>query len=223
MDVLLIEDDEQILALLRAYFEAKGHSVRSAQDGVAGLKAFNDANPDLVLLDIGLPHLDGWGVLEAIRATHKVPLVLLTALDDTESVVKGLAMGADDYLAKPFDIRELEARVQAVLRRFGASANNEHIEVGRIRIDDRSKTVTVGDVSLALSPKEYGLLILLASEPGRVFSSDEIIARLWPDSHRAAASDVKQYVHLLRTKLDKTHQLSDPIENIKGFGYRLVG
>jgi DNA-binding response OmpR family regulator len=223
MDVLLIEDDVQILALLRAYFEAKGHAVRSEEDGIAGLNAFSDAKPDLVLLDIGLPRLDGWGVLEAIRATDRAPLILLTALDDTESVVKGLAMGADDYLAKPFDIRELDARVQALMRRLDAGATGDSIEVGRIRIDDRSKTVTVGDVKLALSPKEYGLLTLLASQPGRVFSSDEIIAHLWPDNQRAAASDVKQYVHLLRGKLDKTRQLSDPIENIKGFGYRLVG
>jgi DNA-binding response OmpR family regulator len=222
MKVLLIEDDPQILSLLRAYFEAKGDSVRSERDGVDGLKAFTDETPDLVLLDIGLPRLDGWGVLEAIRATDKVPVVLLTALDDTESVVKGLAMGADDYLAKPFDVRELDARVQAVMRRLNVDGGSDHIEVGRIHIDDRSKTVTVGDVRLALSPKEYCLLKLLASEPGRVFSSDEIIAQLWPDSHRAAASDVKQYVHLLRGKLDKTRQLSDPIENIKGFGYRLV-
>ena len=222
MKVLLIEDDPHILSLLRAYFEAKGDSVRSAQDGVDGLKAFTDERPDFVLLDIGLPRLDGWGVLEAIRATDKVPLVLLTALDDTESVVKGLAMGADDYLAKPFDVRELDARLQAVMRRLNVGAGSDHIEVGRIRIDDRSKSVTVGDVRLALSPKEYSLLKLLASEPGRVFSSDEIIAQLWPDSHRAAASDVKQYIHLLRGKLDKTRQLSDPIENIKGFGYRLV-
>ena len=222
MDVLLIEDDEQILALLRAYFEAKDHSVRAAQDGIEGLRVFGERRPDLVLLDIGLPKLDGWGVLEAIRARDSVPLVLLTALDDTESVVKGLAMGADDYLAKPFDIRELDARVQAVMRRLDGDRSGASIVVGRIRIDDRSKTVTVGDVNLTLSPKEYGLLLLLASEPGRVFSNDEIIAHLWPDNRRAAASDVKQYVHLLRNKLDKTRQVSAPIENIKGFGYRLV-
>ena len=223
MKVLLIEDDEQIMGLLRAYFESKGHEVSSAADGVEGLKAFNGGSADLVLLDIGLPRLDGWGVLEAIRATHTVPLVLLTALDDTESVVKGLAMGADDYLSKPFDIRELDARVQAIMRRIEAGDEPGNVEVGNIQIDDRSKTVTVGEVALTLSPKEYALLKLLASEPGRVFSSDEIIARLWPDSERAAASDVKQYIHLLRSKLDKTARVSDPIENIKGFGYRLVG
>jgi DNA-binding response OmpR family regulator len=148
--------------------------------------------------------------------------VLLTALDDTEDVVRGLAMGADDYLTKPFDVRELDARVQAVLRRLDPQEKATSFEVGRIHIDDRSKTVTVGDSFLSLSPKEYKLLRLLASEPGRVFSSDEIIAHLWPDSDRAAANDVKQYIHLLRSKLYRSADIGDPIENIKGFGYRLT-
>ena len=223
MRVLLIEDDVPIQELLRAYFEAKGHTVSVAADGVDGLKAFNAGVPELVLLDLGLPRLDGWAVLEAIRASSGVPVVLLTAFDDTDDVVRGLAMGADDYLTKPFDVRELDARVQAVLRRLGETKTQASLDVGHIHIDDRSKTVTVGESSLALSPKEYKLLRLLASEPGRVFSSDEIIAHLWPDSDRAAASDVKQYIHLLRSKLYRSADIGDPIENIKGFGYRLNG
>ena len=222
MRVLLIEDDHLIQELLRAYFEAKGHAVSAAVDGVEGLKAFNAGLPELVLLDVGLPKLDGWAVLQAIRASSSVPVVLLTALDDTEDVVRGLAMGADDYLTKPFDVRELDARVQAVLRRLDPQDKVTSFEVGRIHIDDRSKTVTVGDSFLSLSPKEYKLLRLLASEPGRVFSSDEIIAHLWPDSDRAAANDVKQYIHLLRSKLYRSADIGDPIENIKGFGYRLT-
>ena len=223
MRVLLIEDDIPIQELLRAYFEAKGHAVGTAVDGVDGLKAFNADLPELVLLDVGLPRLDGWAVLEAIRASSAVPVVLLTALDDTEDVVRGLAMGADDYLTKPFDVRELDARVQAILRRLDASGTRARLDVGAIHIDDRSKTVTVGESYLSLSPKEYKLLRLLASEPGRVFSSDEIIAHLWPDSDRAAANDVKQYIHLLRSKLYRSADIRDSIENIKGFGYRLNG
>ncbi len=222
MRVLLIEDDESIQELLRVYFEAKGHAVSAAADGVEGLKTFNAALPELVLLDVGLPKLDGWAVLQAIRASSSVPVVLLTALDDTEDVVRGLAMGADDYLTKPFDVRELDARVQAILRRLDPQQKVTSFDVGRIHIDDRSKTVTVGDSFLSLSPKEYKLLKLLASEPGRVFSSDEIIAHLWPDSDRAAANDVKQYIHLLRGKLYRSADIGDPIENIKGFGYRLT-
>jgi len=223
MRVLLIEDDLPIQELLRAYFEAKGHTVSTAADGVEGLKAFNAGLPELVLLDVGLPRLDGWAVLEAIRASSPVPVVLLTALDETEDVVRGLAMGADDYLTKPFDVRELDARVQAILRRLDDPEKHVNLDVGDIHIDDRSKTVTVGDSFLSLSPKEYKLLRLLASEPGRVFSSEEIIAHLWPDSDRAAANDVKQYIHLLRNKLYRTADIGDPIENIKGFGYRLNG
>ena len=222
MRVLLIEDDIPIQELLRAYFEAKGHAVSVAADGVAGLKAFNAGLPELVLLDVGLPRLDGWSVLGAIRASSAVPVVLLTALDDTEDVVKGLAMGADDYLTKPFEVRELDARVKAILRRLEAPETVSRLDVGNIHIDDRSKTVTVGESNLSLSPKEYKLLKLLASEPGRVFSSEEIIAHLWPDSDRAAANDVKQYIHLLRSKLYRSADIGDPIENIKGFGYRLT-
>jgi DNA-binding response OmpR family regulator len=221
--VLVIEDDSAIRDLLRAYFEAKGHIVNAAADGVEGLKAFNAGPADLVLLDIRLPGMDGWAVLEAIRVSSMVPVVLLTALDDTEDVVKGLAKGADDYLTKPFDVRELDARVQAILRRLEAPGTGTRIDVGNIHIDDRSKTVTVGESDLSLSPKEYKLLRLLASEPGRVFSSDEIVAHLWPDSDRAAANDVKQYIHLLRSKLYRSAEVGDPIENIKGFGYRLNG
>ena len=223
MRVLLVEDDRPIQELLQAYFEAKGHAVSTAADGVEGLKAFNADLPELVLLDVGLPRLDGWSVLEAIRASSSVPVILLTALDETEDVVRGLAMGADDYLTKPFDVRELDARVQAILRRLDTPEQTTHLDVGNIHIDDRSKTVTVGDSFLSLSPKEYKLLRLLASEPGRVFSSDEIIAHLWPDSDRAAANDVKQYIHLLRSKLYRSADIGEPIENIKGFGYRLNG
>jgi DNA-binding response OmpR family regulator len=223
MRVLLIEDDRPIQELLQAYFEAKGHAISTAADGVEGLKAFNERLPELVLLDVGLPRLDGWSVLEAIRASSAVPVILLTALDDTDDVVRGLAMGADDYLTKPFDVRELDARVQAILRRLETPEKLTHLDVGDIHIDDRSKTVTVGESFLSLSPKEYKLLRLLASEPGRVFSSDEIIAHLWPDSDRAAATDVKQYIHLLRNKLYRSADIGDPIENIKGFGYRLNG
>lgn len=223
MRVLLIEDDIPIQELLRTYFEAKGHVVSAVADGVEGLKVFSAELTELVLLDVGLPRLDGWAVLQAIRASSAVPVVLLTALDDTEDVVRGLAMGADDYLTKPFDVRELDARIQAILRRLESPTASTSLDVGDIHIDDRSKTVTVGNASLSLSPKEYKLLRLLASEPGRVFSSDEIIAHLWPESDRAAANDVKQYIHLLRSKLFRFADIGDPIENIKGFGYRLNG
>ncbi|MFQ5994557.1 MAG: response regulator transcription factor [Acidiferrobacterales bacterium] len=222
MNVLLVEDDPQILELLKAYFETKGYGVSAVDDGVEALEHFRNAEPDLMLLDIGLPRLDGWSVLEAVRATSKVPVIVLTAHDESEDAVRGLSLGADDYLRKPFDIRELDARIGAVLRRAAGPPLAELLEVGAIQIDNRAKQVTLSGEPVTLSPKEYELLRLLASDPGRVFSNDEIIAHLWPDSDRADASDVKQYVHLLRGKLVCNHGTRECIQTVKGFGYKVV-
>ncbi len=222
MYVLLVEDDPQILELLKTYFEAKGYRVSTATDGVEALERFRALAPDLILLDIGLPRLDGWGVLEALRSTNDtVPVIVLTARDDSEDVVKGLSLGADDYLRKPFQVRELDARIQAILRRIEKGTPTDILQAGVIVLDDRTKQVTVAGEAVALSPKEYELLKLLASDPGRVFSNEEIIVRLWPGSTRADASDVKQYVHLLRGKLEKPGAATC-IETIKGFGYKLA-
>ena len=182
--------------------------------------------PDMILLDWMLPHVSGIEVCRQLKMrveTRAIPIIMLTARGDVIDRVSGLELGADDYIGKPFEPRELVARVQAILRRLDAPEVRASLEVGDIHIDDRSKTVTVGDAILSLSPKEYKLLRLLASEPGRVFSSEEIIAHLWPDSDRAAANDVKQYIHLLRNKLYRSADVGNPIENIKGFGYRLNG
>lgn len=222
MKVLIIEDDSDIVSLLQIYFESKGHEVEAAMDGVEGLRKLQVEAPQLILLDIVLPRLDGWSVLEAIRTHSKVPVILLTALDSTDDVVRGLALGADDYLSKPFQVRELDARMQAILRRVQESSGASLLEVGAIRIDDRAKTVLVDGEVVALSPREYDLLKLLASDPGRVFSSEDIIAEVWAGSTRAAASDVKQYVHRLRAKIEPRPDSPQRLETVKGFGYKLV-
>lgn len=223
MRVLIVEDDTDILELLSTYFAFKGDEVVAAPDGMSALKLFRDRIPDLVLLDIVLPRLDGWSVLAAIRAASAVPVILLTSLADTADVVRGLSLGADDYLRKPFEMQELDARITALLRRVAADDGDARpLVVGPICIDDRAKRVTVHGREVTLSPKEYRLLELLAAEPGRVFSSEEIIARLWPRSGRASADDVKQYVHLLRSKLGRNEARARWIRNVKGFGYKLV-
>ena len=216
---LLVEDDTEILQLLKVYFEAKGHEVIASVDGVTALEEFRRAEPDVVILDIGLPRLDGWSVLEAIRAGSDVPVILLTSHDGTEDVVRGLSLGADDYLSKPFQVRELDARIEAVCRRVQCPPVGGVLEIGPIRIDDRAKLVTVNGGDVLLTPKEYYLLRLLASDTERVFSNEEILARVWPDSSQAMATDVKQYVHRLRRKVGAA---GTRIKTIKGFGYRLV-
>lgn len=221
MKILIVEDEPDTLRLLKVYFMAKSHEVLEAQNGIEALELFSNHSPSLVLLDIMMPGLSGWRVLEVIRSQSKVPVLLLTALDSPNDAVKGLEMGADDYLRKPFQLDELEARMKAIMRR--ARVNKEHhvLKAGPCHIDDRTKKVTIYNKEVALSPKEYELLKLLAGDPGRVFSNEQIISRLWPGSNRADHNDVKQYIHLLRNKVES--KPADPccILTVKGFGYKL--
>lgn len=221
LKVLVVEDDSDISNLLTYYFEAKGHDVISAYDGLEALKQFQAGDPDLILLDVMLPKLDGWAVLEAVRAQSGVPVIMLTALGDTDDVVTGLSRGADDYLRKPFEIRELEARILSVTRRL-ESPVPAVIRCGNITIDDRSKRVTVEDREIALSPKEYDLLKLLAGDPGRVFTNAEIIDSLWQGQSRPTSLDVKQCVYHLRSRIEQNPQSPQLVQNVKGFGYKLV-
>lgn len=221
MKVLVVEDDTDISNLLTYYFEAKGHEVIIAHDGLDALKQFKAQVPDLILLDVMLPKLDGWAVLEAVRAQSKIPVIMLTALGDTEDVVTGLSLGADDYLRKPFEIRELEARISSIQRRL-EQASPDLLRCGNITIDDRSKAVTIDGNGISLSPKEYELLKLLASDPGRVFTNTEIIEHVWEDQGRATSIDVKQCIYHLRNRIEQNPQSPQLIQNVKGFGYKLV-
>jgi two-component system response regulator MtrA len=220
MKVLVVEDDADISSVLTFYFEAKGHEVVIARDGLQALERVTCQDLDLMLLDVMLPKLDGWAVLEAVRARCSLPIILLTALGHTEDIVKGLSLGADDYLRKPFEIRELEARIHSVTRRMEQATGNAKIACAHISIDDRAKVVTVDGGQVALTPKEYELLKLLAREPGRVFTNEEIINRLW-EGGRATSTDVKQYIYHLRSKIERDPQAPQLIQNVKGFGYKL--
>jgi DNA-binding response OmpR family regulator len=222
MKVLVVEDDPDICELLTLYFVAKDYEVETAHDGQEALAQLQRVQPDLMLLDVVLPKLDGWSVLTAVRAQSMIPVILLTSLDDTDDVIKGLSLGADDYLRKPFEIRELEARIQSIIRRLEPVTELQNIVRGPIEIDVRAKSVTIHGEPILLSPKEYYLLALLASDLGRVFTNEEIIAELWGSDSRATGADVKQYVYQLRSKIE--HDLHSPqwIQNVKGFGYKLV-
>jgi DNA-binding response OmpR family regulator len=222
MKVLVVEDDPDISELLTLYFVAKGHEVETAHDGQEALAQLQRVQPDLMLLDVLLPKLDGWSVLTAVRAQSRIPVILLTSLDGTDDVIKGLSLGADDYLCKPFEIRELEARIQSIIRRLEPVAEPQYITRGAIEIDERAKSVSIHGEPISLSPKEFYLLVLLASDLGRVYTNKEIIAELWGSNSRATGADVKQYVYQLRSKIERDPHLPQWIQNVKGFGYKLT-
>jgi len=216
--VLIAEDEAEARLILARYLSSKGHKILEAKDGKEAIELFNEGEPDAILLDLMMPVLDGWEVLSYIRSQSPVPILVITARDATDDVVKALKMGADDYIVKPFKLREVEARLEAALRRFRPDV----IRVGPLEIDDRRKSVSLKGRHVELSPKEYELLRLLASEPGRVFSDREILAKVWPEGSLASSTDVKRYIHLLRRKLEEDPKSPKLIATVKGFGYKLA-
>lgn len=224
MNILLAEDEPSTRQLLTMYLERRGYQVHAVADGREALDAIEKKLPDLMLLDVCMPVLDGWSVLEAVRELSlTVPVLMLTALESPDDAVRGLRLGADDYLRKPFSLSELDARIDSVRRR-SAVRETVHplLRVGHLLIDDRSKDVAIGDEKIVLSPKEYRLLWALASELGRVFSNSEIIALVWGNDSNAGSSDVKQYVHLLRKKIGAYEDQGLKLVTVPGFGYKLV-
>jgi len=222
MNILVVEDDARSRELLVRYLSAKGHAVATAEDGNRALESVAASEPDLVLLDGNLPVMDGWAVLEALRKFSRVPVIMVTVRDATRDKLAGLGLGADDYITKPFDLRELEARIQAVMRRYQAQAASAGvIRTGEVVVDDERKEVTVRGKPVKLSPREFEILRLLTSRPGKVFSSAEILAAAWPDREGATVEDVKKYIHMLRRKIERDPAKPRIIVTVRGFGYRL--
>ncbi|MCI2430381.1 response regulator transcription factor [Candidatus Acetothermia bacterium] len=222
MKILVVDDEANIAQLLKRFLEIKGRTVLTAANGPEALELFKRESPDLVILDVMLPGMDGWTVLQRIREQSEIPVLMLTGKDTPTDAAKGLLSGADDYIAKPFDLAELEARIAAVLRRCKAPSRPSVLKVGDLEIDDGLKQVRVINRTVALSPKEYELLKLLASEPGRVFSHQEIISEVWQNKPLITSSDVTKYIYLLREKLEEDPNNPKYLVTVRGFGYKLA-
>jgi DNA-binding response OmpR family regulator len=219
--VLAIEDDGDIRQLLRALLDREGYAVTEAATGRDGLRAFHQARPDLVILDLGLPDLDGWQVLERIRDMSDAPVLVLTARSAERDKVRGLNAGADDYLTKPFSRVELLARLQAIRRRQVANSTPRAVfDDGRIRLDFAHQQVTMGDAPIVLTPTEYRLLSALVRHAGQILSADQLIELAWDDPSGLAPARVKYAVLRLRRKLDWDDPDESPLETVRGFGYR---
>ena len=221
--VLVVDDDDDIRNLVRTLLERTGATVRDAPNGRDGLREFHAWRPDLVVLDVNMPELDGWNVLERIRDMSEVPVLMLTARGEELERVRGLQAGADDYVVKPFGKQELVARVQALLRRASRGAAEEEAASyadGYLSIDWAQARVTVGEREVQLTPLEFRLLSTFVRHPRQVLSREQLLELVWGDACGVGGDQVKLYVGYLRRKLDPAAPDGVPIETVRGFGYR---
>lgn len=221
--LLLIDDDLLITEPLVEALEEYGYHVQSAEDGVDGLRKAHASMPDLIILDILMPKMDGWAVCREIRKFSVVPILMLTALGDEVDRVTGLELGADDYLTKPFSTKELVARIKALLRRVQFDqhgiAHDVH-EMGMIRIDLRQRLAWRSGVELALRHKEFDLLVLLVSKPNIVVSRAEIFDRVWGTAWLGDTRTLDVHIRWLREKIEDNPSNPRYLQTVRGIGYR---
>jgi DNA-binding response OmpR family regulator len=218
--ILVADDEESIVELVRLYLAREGYRVETARDGQQALEKARRLEPDLVVLDLMMPKVDGWEVCRRLRAERNVPVIMLTARGDDVDKIVGLELGADDYVAKPFNPRELVARVKAVLRRARAPADPDaHVDVADVRIDPARREVTVAGAPVTLRNKEFDLLLALANEHGRVMTRDALLDRVWGYEYAGETRTVDVHVGLLRDKLKGS---GVQIQAVRGLGYKLV-
>jgi DNA-binding response OmpR family regulator len=219
--VLVVDDDSDIRGLVRELLERAGHDVLDAPDGNEGLRLFYARQPDLVILDVSMPGLEGWAVLERIRELSDVPVVMLTARAEELDKVRGLRAGADDYVTKPFGRQELLARIDAALRRTprGGEAQDTYAD-GFVSIDFPQRAVQAGGQPVALTPLEFRLLGAFVRNPNQVLSHEQLLELAWGSAGAAERDQVKLYVGYLRRKLGAPEGAESPIETMRGYGYR---
>ena len=222
--LLLVEDDAAIrVALIRALTE-RGHAVTSTSSAMDALKMVLDAPPDLIILDLGLPGLDGFEALRMLRAVSKIPVVVATARDDEAEIVKALDAGADDYLVKPFGTGQIEARIRAVLRRSEdqQAKRSAPIEVGALRLDPEGHVATLGGFLLDLSRREFDLLHYLALHAGQVVTRRDLLTNVWRLPYGGADKTVDVHVSWLRRKLGESAQQPGYLHTVRGVGIKLT-
>ena len=220
--ILLVDDDPNIRQLVRLYLEKEGFDVTEADRGDTALKEFKAAPPNLMLLDVMLPGMDGWQVCREVRKVSNIPIIMLTAKDETFDKVLGLELGADDYVVKPFDAKELVARIKAVIRRYqngGESAEKELAFPG-LTINMSQYTVTYMGKEMDMPPKELELLYFLASHPGMVFTREQLLEQVWGYDYFGDSRTVDVHVKRLREKLSGGEAMGWQIKTVWGVGYK---
>lgn len=218
--LLLVDDEKNIIELERLYLAKEGYAIETAHDGKVALEKFRAVKPTLVVLDLMLPGMDGWEVCRRIRQESDTPIIMLTARDQDVDKIVGLELGADDYLTKPFNPRELVARVKAILRRYAPTPKTQRLSVGDLTLDLDRREVTVGKKQIELRTKEFDLLAVLMQNPGIVLTRERLLEIAWGYDFAGETRTVDVHVAHLRKKLAGA---KTQIDTISGVGYKLVG
>jgi two-component system, OmpR family, KDP operon response regulator KdpE len=219
--VLLIEDDSHIRRLLRISLEKQGFHVHESARGDDGIQRFAGVKPDVVLLDLGLPDQDGIEVLRTLRANSQVPVIVLSVRNTEGDIVELLNAGADDYLVKPFNTAELVARMKVALRHSFPPELGSPLELGKLRIDLRSRSVTMDGREVRLTPTEYSILRCLASHAGRIVTHEQIIGEVWGAQAGQDSNNLRVYINQLRKKLEREPSRPEALVTEPGIGYRM--
>ena len=219
--IMVVDDDPNIRELVRLYLEKEGFEVTCAERGDEAVKMFRASPPNLMLLDVMLPGMDGWQVCREVRKISNIPIIMLTAKDETFDKVLGLELGADDYIVKPFDMKELVARIKAVIRRFQvAEAPEKELVFPGLTINISQYTVTYMGKPLEMPPREIELLYFLASHPGMVFTREQLLEQVWGYDYFGESRTVDVHVKRLREKLSGGEELGWQIKTVWGVGYK---
>jgi len=223
--VLVIDDDPNLARLLRESIEGAGYQVITAANGLEGIKELYASRPDLVILDVMMPRMDGWETLRRVREMSDVPVIMLTARDAESDRLRGFELGVDDYVTKPFSLAELNARVRAVLARAARAQSDgtpPPLAVGDLVVDFASRRVLKGAEVLQLTPTEYRLLAALAEHAGQTLSHEQLLERVWGPEYVDEPGYVKRYIWYLRQKVEDDPAHPRYVETVRGFGYRLA-
>ncbi len=224
-NILIVDDEWNMRNLLKHFLQKENWMIDEASSGFEALQKIKTAQFQLIILDVMMPGMDGWEVCKQIREHSNVPILLLTARNETKDKVHGLNLGADDYLTKPFDKEELVARVNALLRRVNPATDTKEsrLAIGEISIDSECREVYVNDKQVSLTPKEYELFYLLAKNPNRAYSREDLLEQVWGHDFFGDSRTVDQHVKNIREKVKKMGCSFNPIQTVWGLGYKLQG
>lgn len=220
--ILIVDDARDLRTMVHAYLSQEGYNVVMAENGQMALHVAREEKPDLIILDIMMPEMDGYEFIRRYSREADTPVIMLTAKLDESDKILGLELGADDYVTKPFSPRELTARVRAVLRRFDKSTSQpEILSVANLKLERQTRQVLVDDESITLTPSEFDLLAVFMTEPGRVFSRMDLLERLQGDAYEGYERTIDVHIRNLRTKIEPDAKDPTYIETVYGAGYRL--